>query len=301
MTGGAPCRTGRRPPKPDDGELQPEFYANVWLDLAPPKQLKADCTPRGQRPALRNSKGSTTGVDVCLTADSGNVKARPDCDPPNRTISGVLRDAANGAPISGGCVAWRSTPAEPAPRVRRVGGSAGDVVLRQLRPSPFYLAFYVAVDGNCGTAPSTTAISRRGTATRPSRRVTPIPRWLVHRGAASPPRSMPASPEWSPAWVPTRFRRSVPYPTPRCPVGCSDTGRCRSIRRASSSSTRATPSVRRSATRRPLVGHRSAQQYPLRSACCPRSREGRTVPVRRRRAAHPGRGNCSRSSTRMSG
>ena len=146
---GKACQVDGPPPAPADGELQPEFYANVWVDLTD-EDLKADPYAFAVSAGAQVLKESSKGVDVCLTAESGDVKPRSNCDPPSRTISGVLRDGANGAPISGGCVAWRSTSADPtSPNQIQWVDQRGTWSIETYGDSPFYLAFYAAVDGNC--------------------------------------------------------------------------------------------------------------------------------------------------------
>ena len=79
--GDGPCVFGDGlPAPPTEGELQPEFYGNTWIDLADPRlvtQTFAYGVDRGAR-VLTNS---ADGINVCLTTDPGNVAFRGSCAP----------------------------------------------------------------------------------------------------------------------------------------------------------------------------------------------------------------------------
>ena len=167
--GGEPCRTEGPPPKPDDGEVATRVLCQCLADLAA-EDLKADPYAFAVSRGAQELKGSTTGVDVCLTADSGDVKARPDCDP---RIERFRRAAGRSerSPISGGCVAWRSTLADPSSTSQTAWvDQRGTWSFDSLRPFAVRSGLLRRVDGTAATAaPSTTVTSRPGTATRPSR------------------------------------------------------------------------------------------------------------------------------------
>ena len=86
QTGEGPCDTGDdRPPKaPPSGALQPEFYDDTWVDLSN-RSLRDNAfawatDPDSPHPAvaLRNNR---TGIDVCLTTETGRDTERGSCDP----------------------------------------------------------------------------------------------------------------------------------------------------------------------------------------------------------------------------
>jgi hypothetical protein len=72
--------------------LQPEFYDDTWADLATLNQLDDPyewaTDPNSPHPAvtLRNNQ---TGLDFCLTTETGRNTERRSCDPrpPTRTSS----------------------------------------------------------------------------------------------------------------------------------------------------------------------------------------------------------------------
>jgi hypothetical protein len=80
-----PCTgTNGPPPAPPPGALQPEFYDDTWADFSDPNLNDAPFTwatdPNSPHPAvaLRNSR---TGIDVCLTTETGRDTPRGSCDP----------------------------------------------------------------------------------------------------------------------------------------------------------------------------------------------------------------------------
>ena len=82
-----PCQFEGPPPAPAAGQLQPEFYRNIWVDLNPDPN-----NPLFQNPyAWAIEQGATTvtnstsGLDVCVTTDAGDVVPRPSCDPATPT------------------------------------------------------------------------------------------------------------------------------------------------------------------------------------------------------------------------
>ncbi len=79
QTGDGPCSTGDGPPPASaDGELQPEFFANTWIDLANPG-LEDPATYAASVGAAPVESGAT-GIDACLSTDAGNVTPRPTCE-----------------------------------------------------------------------------------------------------------------------------------------------------------------------------------------------------------------------------
>jgi hypothetical protein len=87
-----PCKTGAGegpPSAPRSGALQPEFYDDTWVDLTDPslrdKSTFAWATdPDSPHPAvkLRNNR---TGIDFCLTTETGRDTERSSCDPDTQT------------------------------------------------------------------------------------------------------------------------------------------------------------------------------------------------------------------------
>lgn len=78
VTSAGPCQTDNGPPPaPAAGELQPEFYANVWVDLGSP-ELDGDPAGVAAKSGAVAVTVGTTDVDVCLTTDPGNAP-RPEC------------------------------------------------------------------------------------------------------------------------------------------------------------------------------------------------------------------------------
>ena len=78
-TAAGPCETENGPPPaPSAGELQPEFYANSWVDLTSP-DLDADPAGFAAKHGAVAVDVGATGVDVCLTTDPGSTTARPEC------------------------------------------------------------------------------------------------------------------------------------------------------------------------------------------------------------------------------
>ena len=76
-----PCQfDDQGPPIPVDGELQPEFYANVWVDIESPA-LQNDPYGRGVERGAAVLENSTRGINVCLTKDEGTVTPRSSCTP----------------------------------------------------------------------------------------------------------------------------------------------------------------------------------------------------------------------------
>jgi hypothetical protein len=84
QTGRGPCELDGPPPVPAPGALQPEFYDNTWVDLSDQSLLQDPfgwaTDPNSPHPAvtLRNSR---TGIDVCLTTETGRDTERGTCDP----------------------------------------------------------------------------------------------------------------------------------------------------------------------------------------------------------------------------
>jgi hypothetical protein len=106
-TGEGPCKTGADdgpPPAPRSGALQPEFYDDTWVDLSDPNLRDKNAfvwatDPDSPHPAiaLRNNR---TGIDFCLTTETGRDTERGSCDPVTPTISQSTRPtlAATGGP-----------------------------------------------------------------------------------------------------------------------------------------------------------------------------------------------------------
>ncbi len=77
-TTAGPCQTENGPPPtPPAGELQPEFYANVWVDLGSP-DLDGDPAGYAAKNGAVAVAANTTDVDVCLTTETGTAP-RPEC------------------------------------------------------------------------------------------------------------------------------------------------------------------------------------------------------------------------------
>jgi hypothetical protein len=91
--GGGPCESDDGPPPvAGPGQLQAEFYADVWIDLSSPD---LDSNPAGWAAA----RGATpvvagaTGVDLCLTTDVGETAQRGPCTEPATAPSGAAPEA----------------------------------------------------------------------------------------------------------------------------------------------------------------------------------------------------------------
>lgn len=76
-----PCQFDDGPPPiPVDGELQPEFYANVWINLNS-EALRSDPYAWGIKRGAEVIENSTSGINICLTTDLGTAKTRGSCTP----------------------------------------------------------------------------------------------------------------------------------------------------------------------------------------------------------------------------
>ena len=87
-TTGRPCEFGEGPPpSPGPGELQPEFYRNLWADFdqSPENPLFADPYEWATERGATTVTNSTSGITICLTTDPGTVVPRPSCDPSTPT------------------------------------------------------------------------------------------------------------------------------------------------------------------------------------------------------------------------
>jgi hypothetical protein len=79
QTGDGPCSTGDGPPPASaDGQLQPEFYANTWIDLTNP-ELEEPAAYAASIGAVPVESGAV-GIDGCLSTDPGTVSPRPTCE-----------------------------------------------------------------------------------------------------------------------------------------------------------------------------------------------------------------------------
>jgi hypothetical protein len=80
QTGDGPCSTGQGPPPAsEEGELQPELFANTWIDLTDPSLDGDPSVYAAARGAGRVVSGAV-GVDECLSTDPGAVTPRPPCE-----------------------------------------------------------------------------------------------------------------------------------------------------------------------------------------------------------------------------
>ncbi len=79
-TGQGPCKFDEGPPPvPPAGGLQPEWYANAWINLASPdldNDVYAYAVSTGAEPVVAND----AELDVCLTTDPGGTTARAACE-----------------------------------------------------------------------------------------------------------------------------------------------------------------------------------------------------------------------------
>jgi hypothetical protein len=86
-TSEGPCTTGSGdgpPPAPPSGALQPEFYDDTWADFSDPN-LRDDpfswaTDPNSPHPAIA-MRNNRTGINVCLTTETGRDTQRGSCDP----------------------------------------------------------------------------------------------------------------------------------------------------------------------------------------------------------------------------
>ena len=79
--GNGPCVFGEDALAPlGEGELQPEFYPDSWLDLSDPR-LMTQAFDYGTGRGASVLTGSAVGVNVCLTTDPGDVMPRSSCSP----------------------------------------------------------------------------------------------------------------------------------------------------------------------------------------------------------------------------
>lgn len=93
-----PCSSDGAPAAPPEGSLQPEFYRNTWIDLTDQSLLTDPYTwaiKHGANPVT----GSATGLDVCLTNDSGSAATRAGCEPAPTTSSSA--PATSSSPSTG--------------------------------------------------------------------------------------------------------------------------------------------------------------------------------------------------------
>jgi hypothetical protein len=110
-TSAGPCHTDNGPPPaPAAGELQPEFYANAWVDLGSPD---LDTDPAGY--AARNGavavEVGASDVDVCLTTEPGSTTLRADC---TETTSDTTPTTAAAAATTAGPAAATTESQAPA-------------------------------------------------------------------------------------------------------------------------------------------------------------------------------------------
>jgi hypothetical protein len=82
-TDGPPCQFQGPPPAPGPGQLQPEFYRNIWADLTADPNNPLFQNPYGwaTEHGATTITNSATGLNVCLTTDPGSVVPRPSCLP----------------------------------------------------------------------------------------------------------------------------------------------------------------------------------------------------------------------------
>ncbi len=105
QTSRGPCQLDGPPPAPPPGALQPEFYDDTWADLSDQNLLQNPfgwaTDPNSPHPAvtLRNSR---TGIDVCLTTETGRNTERGSCDPgtptPTPTPTATVTPSVTGTP-----------------------------------------------------------------------------------------------------------------------------------------------------------------------------------------------------------
>ena len=84
------------PPAPPPGALQPEFYADTWVDLSD-QNLRDDpfgwaTDPNSPHPAVK-IRNNRAGINVCLTTETGRDTPRGSCDPTTPTPTVTDSDA----------------------------------------------------------------------------------------------------------------------------------------------------------------------------------------------------------------
>lgn len=95
-----PCASNGPPPAPGPGQLQPEMYANTWVDLTD-TTLFNDPYAWGVRHGATAVTNTASGLDVCLTTDPGTVVPRPACTlptPPTVTTTVITTVATTPTP-----------------------------------------------------------------------------------------------------------------------------------------------------------------------------------------------------------
>lgn len=105
-----PCAEDGPPPAPAPGELQPEFYGGIWIDLVDPELTGGLGNPFGfavTRGAVAFTD-STSGIVSCLTTASSSTVPRPVCSLPDTTTSsttsstmGSTTSSPSGAGVGG--------------------------------------------------------------------------------------------------------------------------------------------------------------------------------------------------------
>jgi hypothetical protein len=103
------------PPPPPPGALQPEFYDDTWVDLSDPtlrdNPFAWATDPNSPHPAvvMRNNQ---TGIDVCLTTETGRDIERGSCDPatPTPTVTPTVTDSDTDSSSTGSALAATGGP-----------------------------------------------------------------------------------------------------------------------------------------------------------------------------------------------
>ncbi len=137
---GVPCETEDGPPPPSGDGLQPEFYADVWIDLTAP-ELDGDVVGWAEAHGAAIVHTGATGVDVCLTPEAGDVEPRGVCGaaaptdvvPADTTATG---EAPAATAVTGTLPLTGGSPAVPA----AVGASlvalgVGALIVARRRPA----------------------------------------------------------------------------------------------------------------------------------------------------------------------
>jgi hypothetical protein len=144
-TGPNGCQTDGPPPVPAAGALQPEFYDDTWADLSDQNLLSGPFAwandPKSPHPAiaLRNNR---TGIDFCLTTETGRATERSSCDP-RLSQTPTVTASATGS----GCAGGHRRPSLLVPAWSAMVLAAVGIMARSARSAPFALRAVIECDG----------------------------------------------------------------------------------------------------------------------------------------------------------
>jgi hypothetical protein len=137
--GDGPCTGGDGdgpPPAPPPGALQPEFYADTWVDLSDQK-LRDDpfgwaTDPNSPHPAVK-IRNNRAGIDVCLTTEIGRDTERGSCDPATPTVTPTVTDSDTDSSSAGAVLAATGGPSPLLPTLGAAMVLAAVIMLARSR------------------------------------------------------------------------------------------------------------------------------------------------------------------------